>query len=73
MNLVFDGVARTAAARGLTGRQKHAAQSIGQMWMRKDARVGPKLHTYNRYGVQCGDKVPLWGRFTGGGQFTPRL
>ena len=62
----------TKAPRSLTGRQKRAAASIGHMWMREDERVDPKLHTYNRYGVQAGQKVPLWGRFTGGGQFTLR-
>lgn len=33
----------------------------------------PNVHTFNRYGVQFGTKVPLWGGFTGGGQFTLRL
>ena len=31
------------------------------------------LHTYNRYGVQLGEKVPLWGGFTGHGKFTLNL
>ena len=31
------------------------------------------LHTYNRYGVQLGEKVPLWGGFTGQGKFTLKL
>ena len=32
-----------------------------------------KTKTYNRYGVQLGAKVPLWGGFTGDGKFTLRL
>ena len=31
-----------------------------------------EFHTYNRYGIQLGIKVPLWGGFTGQGQFTLR-
>ena len=31
------------------------------------------LHTYNRYGVQLNRKVPLWGGFTGKGDFAFRL
>ena len=73
LNLVLDGVTLTKAPQGLTGRKKHAAQSIGFMWMRQGERMDPKLHTYNRYGVQQGQKVPLWGGFTGGGRFTLRL
>ena len=30
------------------------------------------MHTYNRYGIQLGEKVPLWGGFTGQGTFTLR-
>ena len=33
----------------------------------------PEVHTFNQYGVQLGTKVPFWGGFTGGGQFTLRL
>ena len=73
LNLVLDGVTLTKAPQGLTGRKKHAAQSIGFMWMRQGEKMDPKLHTYNRYGVQQGQKVPLWGGFTGGGRFTLRL
>ena len=73
LNLVVDGVTLTKAPQSLTGRQKHAAAAIGFMWMRKSERMDPKLHTYNRYGVQQGQKVPLWGGFTGGGQFALRL
>ena len=42
----------------MSGRAKHAAQSIRHMWMREGERLDPKLHTMNRYGVQMGDKVP---------------
>jgi len=41
--------------------------------MKKNEKMDPALHTYNRYGVQLGDKVPLWGGFTGDGQFALRL
>lgn len=71
--LVFDGVTLTKAPKPLHGRAKHAAQSIRHMWMRKGERLDPKLLTLNRYGVQLGDKVPLWGGFTGAGEFTLRL
>ena len=73
MNLVLDGVTLSVPPKALSGRQKHAAQRIGYMWMRKDEQVDSTLHTCNRYGVQLGTKVPLWGGFTGGGQFTLRL
>ena len=43
------------------------------MWMRKGERADNEVHTHNRYGVQLGDKVPLWGGFTGGGKFALRL
>ena len=73
MNLVLDGVTLSVPPKTLSGRQKHAAQRIGHMWMRKGEQVDSTLHTCNRYGVQLGTKVPLWGGFTGGGQFTLRL
>ena len=73
MNLVLDGVTLSVPPKALSGRQKHAAQRIGHMWMRKGEQVDSTLHTCNRYGVQLGTKVPLWGGFTGGGQFTLRL
>ena len=63
----------TKAPQSLTGRQKHAAQAITKMWMRKGEKADPKLHTYNRYGCQLGSKVPLWGGFTGDGTFSLRL
>ena len=70
---MFDGVTLTKAPKPLHARAKHAAQSIRHMWMRKGERLDPELHTLNRYGVQLGDKVPLWGGFTGAGEFTLRL
>ena len=42
-------------------REKHAAQAIKHMWVRRGEALDNDLHTYNRYGVQLGDKVPLWG------------
>ena len=69
MNLVFDGVTLTKPPQALTGRQKHAAQSITRMWMKKGETLDSRVHTHNRYGVQFGDKVALWGGFTGGGDF----
>ena len=73
MHLVFDGVTLTKAPKTLDSRQKHAAQSIRHMWMKKKEKMDPALHTYNRYGVQLGVKVPLWGGFTGDGTFSLRL
>jgi len=73
MHLVFDGVTLTKAPKNLDSRQKHAAQRIQHMWMRRGEKMDPKLHTYNRYGVQLGTKVPLWGGMTGDGTFSLRL
>ena len=73
MHLVYDGVTLTKAPKSLDLRQKHAAQSIRHMWMKKSERMDPRLHTFNRYGVQLGVKVPLWGGFTGDGAFSLRL
>ena len=73
MNLVLDGVTLTIPPKPLSGRQKHAAQRIGHMWLQHGETARPEVHTFNRYGVQLGTKVPLWGGFTGGGQFTLRL
>jgi hypothetical protein len=73
MNLVLDGVTLTRPPKLLDGRAKHAAQRITSMWLREGEAVDPNVHTFNRYGVQLGEKVPLWGGFTGGGQFTLRL
>ena len=59
MHLIYDGVTLTKAPKNLDLRQKHAAQSIRHMWMKHQEKMGPALHTYNRYGVQVGAKVPL--------------
>ena len=73
VSLNLDGVTLTKAPACLNGRQKHAAQSISHMWMKKKEKLENKIHTYNRYGVQYGVKVPLWGGFTGSGEFALRL
>ena len=73
MHLIFDGVTLTKAPKNLDLRQKHAAQSIRHMWMKTQEKMDPRLHTFNRYGVQLGVKVPLWGGFTGDGTFSLRL
>ena len=41
--------------------------------MRRGERMDPALHTHNRYCIQLGEKVPLWGGFIGSGEFTLRL
>ena len=51
MHLVFDGATLTKAPRKLSARQKHAAQSIKAMWMKKGESMDPDLHTYNRYSL----------------------
>ena len=72
MNLVLDGVTLSMAPRPFSGRQRHAAQSIRHMWVKDGEKPSEKMLTYNRYGLQLGVKVPLWGRFTGGGSFVLR-
>ena len=71
--LVLDGVTLTKAPRPMSKREKHAAQAIKHMWVKRGEALDNDLHTYNRYGIQLGDKVPLWGGFTGQGRFTLRL
>ena len=73
MGMVLDGVTLTMPPKTLHGRQKHAAQRITMQWMRAGERLDNDLHTFNRYGVQLGTKVALWGGFTGNGRFTLRL
>ena len=73
MNLVLDGVTLTMPPKSLNDREKHAAQRIDHMWLRHGETLPNDANTFNRYGVQLGVKVPLWGGFTGGGQFTLRL
>ena len=71
--LVLDGVTLTKAPRPLSKRKKHAAQAIKHMWVKRGESLDNDLHTHNRYGVQLGDKVPLWGGFNGRGQFSLKL
>ena len=73
MAMVLDGVTLTMTPRPFSQRQKHAAQRIGHMWLQKGETVDPEMHTFNRYGVQLGVKVPLWGGFSGNGGFSLRL
>ena len=71
--LALDGVALTKAPRPLNSREKHAAQAIKHMWVKSGEAQDNSLHTYNRYGVQLGDKVPFWGGFTGDGKLAFKL
>ena len=73
MNCVLDGVTLTTAPKGLTNREKHAAQGIRYNWFKTGEQVPNELYSHNRYGNQLGTKVPLWGGFTGGAEFTLRL
>ena len=59
--LVLDGVTLTRPPKPLSGKEKHAAQAIKHMWVKDGEALDNSLHTYNRYGVQLGHKVPLWG------------
>ena len=63
----------TKAPQDLRGRHLHAVQSIDHLWLREGETMKNDAHTYNRYGVQLGTKVPLWGGFSGGGKFVLRL
>ena len=72
MQLILDGVTLTKAPKPLTARQRHMAQGIKAMWLASGEQHDNAMHTYNRYGVQLGQKVPLWGGFTGEGKFTLR-
>ena len=47
------------------GQRKHAAQRILHMWIAPGEKVSHEVSTFNRYGVQLGTKVPLWGGFSG--------
>ena len=73
LNVVLDGVTLSMAPKGLSNREKHAAQRIQHTWLKKGEGLDNNLHTYNRYGSQLGVKVPLWGGFTGCGAFSLRL
>ena len=58
MSLIIDGVTLTKPPANLTDRQKHTAQSVAFMWMRSNEKFSREVHTFNRYGVQLGVKVP---------------
>ena len=49
MDLIFDGVTLTKAPQALSKRQKHAAQAIKAMWMKKGEAMDPDVHTFNKY------------------------
>ena len=42
-------------------------------WMRKGEESDPNCHVHNRYGIQLGTKVPLWGRIHWRGEFHPQV
>ena len=71
--MVLDGVTLTMAPPTLSGKQKHAAQRITCNWLKLGERLENDVHTFNRYGVQLGTKVALWGGFAASGSFTLRL
>ena len=48
MNLVLDVVTLTMPPETLLGREKHAAQRITCMWLRKGEAADPNVHTFNR-------------------------
>ena len=50
IHLTFDGVTLTKAPKSLDLRQKHAAQSIRHMWMKKTEKMDHTLFTHNRHG-----------------------
>ena len=72
MQLIIDGVTLTKAPKPLTARQRRMAQGIKAMWILEGEQYGNAMHNYNWYGIQLGQKVPLWGGFTGHGKFTLR-
>jgi len=72
VGLILDGVTLSLPPTGLTEKQRHAAQAITHTWLRKGERQDSDLATRNPYGGQLGEKVPLWGGFTGDGEFTLR-
>ena len=73
MNLVLDGVTLTMPPASLSGKEKHAAQRILHMWIAPGEKLSREISTFNRYGVQLGTKVPLWGGFSGTGKFALRF
>ena len=45
---------------------------VQAMWILEGEKYDNAMHTYNRYGIQLGERVLLWGGFTGDGKFTLR-
>ena len=43
---------------------------VQAMWILEGEKYDNAMHTYNRYGIQLGQRVLLWGGFTGDGKFT---
>ena len=72
MGMVLDGVTLTMAPKPLSQRERHMAQSIKHAWMRVGETPTLDCYHYNRYGIQLGVKIPLWGGFSGHGRFTLR-
>ena len=60
LNLVLDGVTLTMPPKNFHLRKRHAAQTITHVWVKSRESLDKDVHTYNRYGVQLGTKVPLW-------------
>ena len=71
--MALDGVTLTLAPKPLSAKEKHAAQAVTHVWVKRGEALDNRLHTLNRYGVQLGREVPLWGGFTGDGEFTLKL
>ena len=59
MHLVIDGVTLTKAPRKLSSRQKHAAQAIKALRMKKKEVMDPDLHTYQRYSLFSENKSTI--------------
>ena len=65
--LVLDGVTLTMAPKPLSARQRHMAQSIKHAWLRAGEEPSSDCYHFNKYGVQLGVKIPLWGASPGKG------
>ena len=57
VDLVCDGVTLTKAPQSPSKRQKHAAQAIKAMWIKKGEAMSPEVHTYNRYSFVTKSKM----------------
>ena len=64
MDLVLDGVTLTKAPQSLSKREKHAAQAIKAMWMKKGEAMSPEVHTYNRYSCVIQTKMDYYSKAT---------